>query len=248
MQAECPHCHTIFELEKEQFDQAQGQLRCGHCLAVFTMDAPFEDTQKDFLDETEKEQLELTEAIPEENTSETLADVIPPELREETRNPKQRYGFISTIFWAQLILIMLIIGIVQYAYYDRIRLSQFNELRPWMGLMCKYTKCNFPEPRNPDLIELSNKNIFSHPNIEKALMVSGSIINQATFAQAFPLLELKFENVRGETISGRRFTPEEYLGIPADQIPAMMPGISTSIKIEIIDPGKEMVSYTFEFL
>ena len=64
----------------------------------------------------------------------------------------------------------------------------------------------------------------------------------------FPLLELKFENVRGETIAGRRFTAEQYLGIPADQIPKMIPGESTSISVEIIDPGKDMVSYTFEFL
>ena len=244
MQTECPHCHTVFSIEEEQLNQADGQVQCGHCLAIFTVENPYQHTKHETHDDLVEDQ---TEDITTEDSL-PLPDVIPPDLRAETRATKRHYGFIGTLFWTLAILSMLITGILQYAYYDRYRLVQFNELRPWLGLICEYTGCDLPAPRDPGRIELNNKNIFSHPNSENALMVSATIVNQAAFEQTFPLLELKFENIRGETIAGRRFTPHEYLGIPADQISTMAPGDPISISVEIIDPGKEMVSYTFEFL
>ena len=244
MQTECPHCHTVFSIEEEQLNQAERQVRCGHCLAIFTADDSYQHTQNETHDDPVEDQAE--DEIEENNLP--LPDVIPPDLRAETRASKRHYGFIGTLFWTLSILFMLITGILQYAYYDRYRLVQFNELRPWLSLICEYSGCDLPAPRDPARIELNNKNIFSHPNSKDALMISASIVNQAAFEQTFPLLELKFENIRGETIAGRRFTPQEYLGIPADQISTMSPGDPVSISVEIIDPGKEMVSYTFEFL
>ena len=79
-------------------------------------------------------------------------------------------------------------------------------------------------------------------------MVSGTIVNQAEFEQDFPLVELRFENIRGQSIAGRRFKPEEYLGIPKDQLKKMQPGNPVSFNIELIDPGKDVVSYEFNFL
>lgn len=245
MQTECPHCHTVFNLEEEQLSQANGQVRCGHCLAVFTAENPYKNEKYHLHDDLIEEQLDQ----PEDDSDDiVLPDVIPPDLRAETRAPKRHYGFIGSIFWTLAIVSMLVTGIVQYAHYDRFKLVQFSELRPWLGLMCEYIDCDLPDPRDPSRIELNNKNIFSHPNAKNALMVSASIVNQAPFEQDFPVLELKFENIRGQTIAGRRFTPEEYLGVPTHQIPKMAPGDPASINLEIIDPGKEMVSYTFEFL
>jgi predicted Zn finger-like uncharacterized protein len=253
MQTECPHCHTVFSIGEEQLNQADGQVRCGHCLAVFTAENPYQNEKYSLHDDLIEDQLtdELFDQAEEETTNIDdiiLPDVIPPNLRAETRDTRKHYGFIGNTFWTLAILFMLITGILQYAHYDRVRLVQFSELRPWLGLMCEYTNCDLPDPRDPSRIELNNKNIFSHPNSKNALMVSASIVNQAAFEQAFPLLELKFENIRGQTIAGRRFTPAEYLGVPVAQISKMIPGEPVSISIEIMDPGKEMVSYAFEFL
>ncbi len=264
MQTECPHCHTVFNVDEQQLDQAEGQVRCGHCLAIFTAENPYQNEKYNLHDDLIEDQLTENQLLddpviedplsqPADNISDNvdemiLPDVIPPDLRAETRAPKRHYGFIGNIFWSLAIIFLLITGVLQYAYYDRFRLVQFSELRPWLGLMCEYISCDLPDPRDPSRIELSNKNIFSHPNSKNALMVSASIVNQAAFEQDFPLLELKFENIRGQTIAGRRFTPEEYLGVPVTQISKMIPGESVSISVEIIDPGQEMVSYTFEFL
>ena len=52
----------------------------------------------------------------------------------------------------------------------------------------------------------------------------------------------------GQLIAGRQFKPWEYLGIPKDQINKMEPGNPVSFSIEIIDPGKDVMSYEFSFL
>ena len=79
-------------------------------------------------------------------------------------------------------------------------------------------------------------------------MVTATIINQAEFAQEYPVIELRFENVRGKTIAGRRFYAQEYLGIPENQISKIQPDTPVSINLEIKDPGSDMVSYEFSFL
>ena len=250
MQTECPHCHTVFRVSEAQLDKADGQVRCGHCLAIFTADTSTQDhhqleitTAKD-----EEETVALESLVATDETSEVLPDVIPPELRAETRSKHHNYSIVSSIFWAFAILLMIIVGLLQYAYYDRHRLVQFDDARPWLSLLCEYAQCELPEPRDPSRIELSSKNIFTHPNNDNALMVSATIVNQAEYEQAFPLIELRFENIRGQLIAGRQFSPSEYLGVAENSISKMEPGNPVSFNIEIIDPGKDVMSYEFKFL
>lgn len=258
MQTECPHCHTVFKVAEEQLNQADGQVRCGHCLAIFTADNPYinhhtelpdidlyENTSEPYIDTNSA----ISQSINENESSDfSLPDVIPPDLRAETRDPNKHYSIVGTVCWSAGILIMILAGLLQYAHYDRLRLVQIDELRPWLNLVCEYAHCDLPDPRDPGKIKLSSKNIFTHPNTENALMISATIVNEAEFKQDFPLLELRFENIRGQLIAGRHFKPYEYLDIPIEQISKMQPGNPVSFNIEIIDPGKEMVSYAFEFL
>lgn len=253
MQTECPHCNTIFRVKESELEQADGQVRCGHCLAVFTAANPYNTTTY----QTENDSEIIFEeadnsASPDESNSEgshnIVADVIPPELRAESRKGKSHFGFLGTLVLTLLILTSISGLFLQYAYYNRNSLVKIAELRPWLDTMCQQINCTLPPPRDRKKIILSSKNIFSHPNVEGALMVSASIINQADFAQAYPIIELRFENVRGKTIAGRRFNAGEYLDIPEDQISQMQPDVAVNINLEIKDPGNNMVSYEFTFL
>jgi len=251
MQTECPHCHSIFEMNLEQLNQANGQVRCGFCLAIFEA-SPIEATanDKNTITSNEPEIEDQTPAEDElkEELPRVLPDVIPPELRAESRAGKPRFAHLETTLLSLGIIFSILAGIIQYSYYHRYQLVQHNNLRPWLIKLCDITGCDLPEPRDPKRIELSSKNIFSHPNTPNALMISATVVNQAEFEQAFPLLELHFEDIRGKAIAGRRFTPEEYLGIPSEEISKMEPGNPVPFNIEIIDPGQDIISYEFDFL
>ena len=285
MKTECPHCHTLFRVSDQQIQNAGGQVRCGHCLAIFTAELPRQMSFDDLLDDaaadawagaedfsnhalkpvtefvTSGTQADAQDAVvdldefadvsPTSRQSNAnnpaLPDVIPPALRAESRNGKKRFGFLQDIFWIFAALIFIVLGLAQYAWYERLQLLQHTQTRPWFELACQYLHCELPEPQDLSFIELTRKNIYSHPNDKQSLMVSGSMINQAEFSQPFPLLELRFENVRGETIAARRFKPDEYLDLPADQIAKMKPGIAVAFSLEISDPGVDIVSYEFKF-
>jgi len=252
MQTECPHCNTIFRVKESELEQADGQVRCGHCLAVFTADNPYSTTtyrtESDPDNNFEESDSFALKGETESEDSHLVADVIPPELRAEARKGKNHFGFLGTLVISLLILTSISGLFLQYAYYNRNNLVKITDLRPWLETMCQQINCTLPPPRDRKKIILSSKNIFSHPNVEGALMVSASIVNQADFAQEYPIIELRFENVRGKTIAGRRFNAVEYLGIPEDQISQMQPDIPININLEIKDPGNNMVSYEFSFL
>jgi len=248
MQTECPHCHTIFRLQDSDLEAANKQVRCGHCLAIFAAEISVNT-------DTNIENSEIDESIDnaqndifETDTDHIIADVIPPELRAESRKKKSSFGFLGNTLLAIAILISITAGFAQYAYYNRVTLVKIPELRPWFEKACALANCSLPETKDTKLFLLSSKNIFTHPNVDKALMISATIINQATFTQAFPIIELRFANVRGETIAARRFTPSEYLNIPENQVSQIQPDTPVSFTLEIKDPGDEMISYEFDFL
>ena len=250
MQTECPHCHSILGINLEQLNQARAQARCGFCLAIFEA-RPLPAKTEDQNIDPGKPEPEIGNLDVDDFNDElprVLPDVIPPGLRAESRAGKPRFEHLETTLLSIGIVVAIIAGIIQYSYYHRYQLVQHNNLRPWMIRLCDITGCDLPEPRDPKRIELSSKNIFSHPNTPNALMISATVVNQAEFEQAFPLLELRFEDIRGKAIASRRFTPEEYLGIPSDQISKMESGNPVPFNIEIIDPGQDVISYEFDFL
>ncbi len=282
MQTECPHCHTVFHVKESELTQADCQVRCGHCLAIFTAENPLELISYPDVNDTADHEITDNPAVPtgkfplnfamgselgldlgsdeqnsdslnqkpldEPETAHIVADVIPPELRAEERQTEARFSAVGTALLAILILCGITTGILQYAYYNRNNLVKIPELQSWFQTTCELIGCTTPDPRDTSLITLSSRNIFDHPNVENALMVSASIINEARFAQNFPVIELRFNNVRGEVIAARRFLAIEYLDIPDEQISVMQPGMPVNINLEIKDPGNNMVSYDFDFL
>ncbi|MDH5484655.1 MAG: zinc-ribbon domain-containing protein, partial [Gammaproteobacteria bacterium] len=94
MQTECPHCHTVFRVSEEQLERADAQLRCGHCLAIFTAESPYQNPSRPELssNNTVDDNEELLT-----NDHQPLPDVIPPELRAETRSNRHHYSITGTL-------------------------------------------------------------------------------------------------------------------------------------------------------
>ncbi len=265
MQTQCPHCNTIFSIGKEDLKQAEGQVRCGHCLAIFTADnnisppvsklpskpvpsgEPAKKTLSAQLKKSESEFVFPQVDEIEKNEKKT-ADVIPPSLRMESRKGKGHFSFMGTLLLTLAILAGISTLILQYTYYNRDTLAKIVSLRPMLQFMCKQTGCLVPLLRDRSKIIFKSKNIYSHPKIKDALVVSAIIVNKASFSQDYPIIELRFENVRGEVIAGRRFNAMEYLNLPENQISEMHPNETIAINLAIKDPGNDMVSYEFTFL
>lgn len=245
MQTRCPTCDTTFRIQVDQLKRADGKVRCGQCQHVFAAtlylqeELPFDAEQDNAPDAT------ATPNAPNANVDIVEQNSLPFSLHQAARSGSNQSTYSLLWFSASLILITLLS--VQYIYHQRLALIQTAEFQPWILHLCKILPCDNPPFADPSQIEMLNRNVFIHPTQEKALMINGTIVNNAPYAQPLPILEISLNNLRGQKIAVRRFLPTEYLS-QSTLIDNMQPGVPVSFRIEALDPGQNALAYEFEFL
>lgn len=244
MQTRCPECDTLFDLTEEELHQAQGMVVCGQCDSVFNAsrylsledtDLPTISTVKDDGDTAPDDELDELANIPRALRD----DLISVQARKHPKLLNALLGFM---------IFGLVVGLLaQTFYFHRSYLAQYAVLRPYLEQLCEPLNCRVPKLRNPTAIELVSRNIYTHPNIDKALMITATLANNADYPQAFPTIGLQLSNLQGKVIASRYFKPDEYLGQNAADL-EMQPSTPTNISLEIADPGERVLSYEFSFL
>lgn len=166
-------------------------------------------------------------------------------LQLEWQPPKPRWG--RRLLWGLLILLALAGLGTQYVYFHLAELARNEQLRPWLEQACPLLGCQLPPRVDVSLIKSSNLTVRNHPTHPGALTVDAIIYNRAAFAQPFPLLELRFEDLNGQPLASRRFKPGEYLGGELAGRKDMPPQTPIHIALEILDPGAQAVNYSLAF-
>jgi hypothetical protein len=161
---------------------------------------------------------------------------------QEQRKPWGRW-----IFWTLLNLIGAAALITQYVAYHFDELARQDQYRPWFETLCPNIGCTLPSKVEISLIKSSNLVVRSHPDFNGALVVDAIIYNRATFAQPFPLLEIRFADLNGQLLASRRFKPSEYLAGELAGQAEMPPQTPIHISLDILDPGNKAVNYSLSF-
>lgn len=160
---------------------------------------------------------------------------------------QQHISPVKLLLGLSLSLILTLMLVLQYIYFNRDQLAQNIETRPWLEQMCQVTDCQLPLMRSPRQIKLISRKISTHPDHPNALLVQAEMHNEAGYTQAFPSLQLTLLDITGRTLSGRRFAAEEYIG-PDIQIQQGIGAKETYLfALELVDPGTEAVGFEFEF-
>jgi predicted Zn finger-like uncharacterized protein len=172
--------------------------------------------------------------------------VLQEELEASTAAPNRR-AIVGTLALGGLCALLIGLLSLQVLYHERERLGAYPELAPTVNWLCARLNCATPERRDPDAFQITQRNIYTHPNAQGALMIQASFINQAGFSQPPPVVELSFRDLQGGLLAVRRFSPEQYLppGLAPDNIP---PREGLDFSLEILDPGPRAVAYEFRFL
>jgi predicted Zn finger-like uncharacterized protein len=187
----------------------------------------------------------------DEDSSESRPHVVPESFKDPylSRTP----GLISSLLWGVGILLLTATLLVEYAWFNRDQLNRISQLKVWTEKLCQHIECKDISMRAPEKIELISRNVYSHPNEKNALMVNVTMKNTADFAQPFPIMQVNFSDVRGGDVAARRFLPTEYLPEEIqsnDSEPLILfePGTNLTFIMEIKDPGKQAMTYEFNFL
>lgn len=149
--------------------------------------------------------------------------------------------------WGALNLIALVALAAQYVVYNYDALARQDEYRPWLERICPAVGCELPPRVDIGQIKSSNLVVRSHPDFSGALVVDAIIYNRAPFAQPFPLLEIRFDDIQGQPLAKRTFKPGEYLSGELAGRREMPSQIPIHIALDILDPGTTAVNYSLSF-
>jgi len=149
--------------------------------------------------------------------------------------------------WVWLAIAAAVAGIlVQILWYQFDDWAKDPTWRPVYSSVCSLVGCELPAQSDLGLLRTKNLLVRSDPDDPRVLLVNAVIANEAQFAQPFPVLELRFTDLRGALVAGRRFQPAEYLAGEAADMDLMPARTPVQIELEIEDPGPEAVNYTMK--
>ena len=171
-------------------------------------------------------------------------------IPDEYRIPElhHRHSIWKDLVWSLAILVLTTSLFFEYTWFNHHDLIRNPQLRSLVTQFCIIANCDTLDLRAPSEIEMTTRNIYSHPNVKNALMISGTLINHAPFDQSYPNIRVDFSNVRGEVTASRIFIPEDYLQIKVTSLKPLQPNVSIDFTMEIQDPGKNAMTYEFSFL
>lgn len=157
----------------------------------------------------------------------------------------RRGGYQAVLWFLALLLVFGIAG--QYLWFNKDSLSQDDRLRPVLEGFCTALRCELPALVNIRAIHSNTLVVRSHNEIANALSVSFQFSNDASFAQPFPGLTLRFLDANDTLVAQRNFAPQEYLPEGVADLGLMPPGAPVQVRLDILDPGGRAINYELSF-
>jgi predicted Zn finger-like uncharacterized protein len=240
----CPHCGTHFKITKAQLEAHHGMVRCGHCMEAF-------DTRPNFAPDQLDLQLELP--ILDESITSAYSDMVvlqPMTLAEQVAivqdiddksefQPKYR-----TWPRAMAALLLLIVLLAQTAYFFRVDIAaRLPDLKPALIGYCLILKCSVPLPQHPDLISIESSALEADPTNENQITLNALLRNRASYAQAFPNLELTLNDSQDKPLARRKFIPADYLPSAENEAAGLLPNRELGIKLRLNTTGLKPSGY-----
>ncbi len=239
----CPHCNTRFKITKVQLEAHHGMVRCGHCMQSF-----------DALTNFAPDQLDLPLELPVLGTpaappGSRLAVLQPMTLAEQVAivqdqdesefQPKARFWP-----WAIAALLLLLILLAQAAYFFRVDIAaQLPNLKPVLAGYCRMLKCSVPLPQHASLINIESSSIEADPANENQITLNALLRNRASYAQAFPNLELTLNDIQDQPLARRIFHPADYLPKTESESSGLLPNHELSVRLYLNTPNIKPSGY-----
>jgi hypothetical protein len=239
----------------KELTSAQGTLRCGECNNTFDAMEALSSTLPEnnkFTPEPEKktQNIDQTNKQTDDIAAQSTLTRAKTDFKDKTTRRNKHHTPAQDK--AHKYILMAIAGLVsllliQVLYSNRDWFARQPLTAGITHAFCKAAGCKISPRREPSQIEVISRNVYGHPNEPKALIISASIANRASFDQPYPLVEVSFLDSAGNTVALRRFPPREYLS--KDKTSTLFNVDETvTFRIKISDPGKNAVTFQFRFL
>ena len=230
----CPGCRTIFRVTSQQLALKAGQVRCGHCRTVFDGTAALvslapQPGAQDFDQEHGPPTVTLRparalkpadEPIPQQpSVSAAEAPDEPPadadwENRFAWDKPRQR----TRATWAgagAVLLALALVGQTIWHFRDAIA-AHFPASRSALVALCAQAGCTIRPLRDVAALSIEASDLQADAAHKGLLILTATVRNRASFAIAFPHLELTLTDAQDQPVVRRAFAPADFAGGTAD--------------------------------
>ena len=243
MYTRCPKCRTTFAVTNDQLQARGGVVRCGNCQHVFRADQQLMKS----IPRTRSVEKELGD-VPSRTPWKALAasNRPLPTLDELLWGGKR--SRIKPIFWGAGMLFGLMALAAQITYFYSSELGRDLDLRPHVLLVCKALGCIIQPQVDAGLIELTKTRVSPHPKYANVLRLRATLINRASFSQAYPLIEISLSNRNGNIVGRRTYRPEQYLSKQKNPLQNMTPNVIVHAKLEITSPSRRADGFEIRLL
>ncbi|EDN65751.1 conserved hypothetical protein [Beggiatoa sp. PS] len=229
---------------------AQGHVRCNHCQHIFNAANHLLKSSSD----SESDNLESFQLDDDEQDIDLKDFDIPELLKEDIDEPVRGRSWTSFFFLGiMVILLSLALAAQTMWFFQRDKVLQHQEVRPWLERFCYHFLCTLPPTRDLSRFKMQDHVAQLHPEINDALQFEATFINNAYFRQPYPALQLIFEDLEGNPIAQRGFKPEEYLQRFLGKNEQMPANSSVHIKLiliemsQVIEDNRIAEGYHFKF-
>ncbi len=149
----------------------------------------------------------------------------------------RRLGVVGVVLLGLLVL-------AQLTYLFRTELaSRLPGLKPALVAACGKLRCTVPLPRNIDLMAIDASSMETDPAQPGVITLSVTLHNLASYAQAYPNLELTFTDLRDMPVGRRVFAPDEYLKDAAEAASGLGANRDNTLRLAIDASGLNAVGY-----
>lgn len=151
------------------------------------------------------------------------------------------------ILWSFLCFLALFVLAAQYIRFVAPMTTSLGAEREWAVNACQYLFCEVPPVTDVNKIITNQLVVRANQAYANILDVDAVIMNQLDIPQPFPIIELRFTDLNGQSVASRRFFPKDYLNAEILAKNLMPSNVPVYITLTIIDPGETAVGYTFNF-
>ncbi len=151
---------------------------------------------------------------------------------------------VSAWFLTLLALVFALLAAAQAAYYMRVQIAtQWPVLKPHFEEICKFLDCTVELPKKIELLAIDDSDLQEDAERQGLIHLTSTIINNAAFAQAYPLLELTLTDAYDKPVLRHAFAPREYLPAGTDISKGLAGGEEIHIKLALTTSGEAVAGY-----
>lgn len=250
----CPGCSTVFRVSAEQLGMRGGQVRCGHCKAVFDANAhqvalapPAPPRAGAVAGAAGGAQGTGTPAsspapaagdVAAEPVASTLAAAAGEAPAEDRFSPPipARSRHVRTIAYLAAIVVLIAVLAAQAVFHLRDAIAaHWPQAQPALVRMCSVVGCTIRPLRDAAMgyLSIDASDLQADPAHRGLLVLTATLRNRAAWSLAYPYLELTLTDAQDQVVVRRALAPADYAGGTADLQRGIPPNGDVAVKVFI---------------